>query len=128
MVLVQYIITLIGITRATDMIGHPESLADILMHANAAGFLLDLHGKEHTDEIGVQTVLCSLQRTPYRDACQAPPCPVVPHHVSERPSSARGRRRCGDRAGQLERVSLADRTAAAWVEGEARPAIASPAR
>ena len=77
------IMMLIGITRALDMAEQQKSLADILMHTNAAGFLLDLHGEEHTDEIGMQTVLCSLQRTPYRDACQAPPCPVVPHHVPQ---------------------------------------------
>ena len=121
---------LIGIARALDMTEQQKSLADILMHTNAAGFLLDLHGEEHTDEIGVHTVLSVLQRTSYRDACQ-PSLPGRPSPgAAERPSSSArgGRRRCGDRVGQLERVSMADRTAAAWVEGEARPAIASPAR
>ena len=83
------IMMLIGIARALDMTEQQKSLADILMHTNAAGFLLDLHGEERTDEIGVQTVLCSLQRTPYRDACQAPPCPVVPHHVPQNVRAAR---------------------------------------
>ena len=80
---------LIGITRALDMAEQQKSLADILMHTNAAGFLLDLHGVEHTDEIGVHTVLSVLQRTSYRDACQAPPCPVVPHHVPQNVRAAR---------------------------------------
>jgi len=61
---------LVGIARALDMTEQQKSLADILMHTNAAGFLLDLHGEEHTDEIGVHTVLRVLQRTSYRDACQ----------------------------------------------------------
>ena len=39
---------LIGIARALDMTEQQKSLADILMHTNAAGFLLDLHGEEHT--------------------------------------------------------------------------------
>ena len=50
-----------------------KSLADILMHTNAAGFLLDLHGEEHTDEIGMHTVLYSLQRMSRRDARQPRP-------------------------------------------------------
>ena len=70
MVFVLYIIMLIGIARASDMTEHPESLADIPTHTHAAGFLVDTHGEEHTDEIGVHTVLSVLQRTSYRDACQ----------------------------------------------------------
>ena len=81
MVFVLYIIMLIGIARASDMTEHPESLADILTHTHAAGFLDDTHGEEHTDEIGMHTVL---QRTPYRDA-PAPPCPS--HRDVRRPPS-----------------------------------------
>ena len=64
---------LIGIARALDMTEQQKSLADILMHTNAAGFLLDLHGEEHTDEIGMHTVLYSLQRMSRRDARQPRP-------------------------------------------------------
>ena len=68
MVFVLYIIMLIGIARASDMIGHPESLADILTLTHAAGFLDDTHGEAFTDGIGMHTVLYLLQRSPYRDA------------------------------------------------------------
>ena len=84
MVFVLYIIMLIGIARASGMLEHPESLADILAHTHAAGFLVDTHGEEHTDEIGMHTVLYSLQRSPYRDA-PALPCPS--HRDVRRPPS-----------------------------------------
>ena len=89
---------LVGIARALDMTEQQKSLADILMHTNAAGFLLDLHGEEHTDEIGVHTMLRVLQRTSYRDACQ-PSLPGRPSSgAAERPSSsARGAVRAGRR-------------------------------
>ena len=74
MVFVLYIIMLIGIARASDMTEHPESLADILTHTHAAGFLDDTHGEAFTDGIGMHTVLYLLQRSSYRDA-PAPPCP-----------------------------------------------------
>ena len=73
MVFVLYIIMLIGIARASGMLAHRESLADILAHTHAAGFLVDKHGEEHTDEIGMHTVLYSLQRMSRRDARQPRP-------------------------------------------------------
>ena len=89
---------LIGIERAVDMTEQQKSLADILTQTHAAGFLLDLHGEEYTDEIGVHTVLRLLQRTSYRDACQ-PSLPGRPSPgAAERPSSsARGAVRAGRR-------------------------------
>ena len=101
---------LIGIARALDMTEQQKSLADILMHTNAAGFLLDLHGEEHTDEIGVHTVLRLLQRTSYRDACQ-PSLPGRPSPgAAERPSSSarrgwKGRRGLRSRAQLVERAN-----------------------
>ena len=75
-----------------------KSLADILMHTNAAGFLLDLHGEEHTDEIGVHTMLRVLQRTSYRDACQPSlPGRPSPGAAGGPSSSARGAVRAGRR-------------------------------
>ena len=93
MVFMLYIIMLIGIARASDMMEHRESLADILTHTHAAGFLDDTHGEEHTDEIGVHSMLRVLQRTSYRDACQ-PSLPGRPSPgAAERPSSSARRRR-----------------------------------
>ena len=63
-----------GIARASYMNEQSESLAGILPCTHAAIFLNDTHGEEHTDEIGMHTVLNPLRRTPYRDA-PAPPCP-----------------------------------------------------
>ena len=83
---------LIGIARALGMGKHPESLADIPTHMHAAGFLVDTHGEEHTDEIGMHTVLYSLQRSPYRDA-PAPSCPSHRGEACERSPSGRVRRR-----------------------------------
>ena len=60
-----------GIARAPYMKQQSESLAAILSGSHAAIFLIDMHGEEHTDEIGMHTVLCSLQRTSCRDARQA---------------------------------------------------------
>ena len=92
------IMMLIGIARASDMMEQQKSLADILMHTNAAGFLLDLHGVEHTDEIGVHTMLRVLQRTSYRDACQPSlPGRPSPGAAGGPSSSARGAVRAGRR-------------------------------
>ena len=49
-----------GIARASYMNEQSESLADILPCTHAAIFLTDTHGEEHTDEIGMHTVLYSL--------------------------------------------------------------------
>ena len=73
MVFVLYIIMLIGIARASDMLEQSESLAGILPCTHAAIFLIDTHGEEHTDEIGMHTVLYSLQRMSRRDARQPRP-------------------------------------------------------
>ena len=82
-----------GIARASYMNEQSESLAGILPCTHAAIFLIDTHGEEHTDEIGVHTVLRVLQRTSYRDACQ-PSLPGRPSPgAAERPSSSARRRR-----------------------------------
>ena len=62
-----------GIARASYMNEQSESLADILPCTHAAIFLIDTHGEEHTDEIGMHTVLYSLQRMSRRDARQPRP-------------------------------------------------------
>ena len=62
-----------GIARASYMNEQSESLAGILSYTHAAIFLIDTHGEEHTDEIGMHTVLYSLQRMSHRDARQPRP-------------------------------------------------------
>ena len=62
-----------GIARASYMNEQSESLTDILSCTHAAIFLIDTHGEEHTDEIGMHTVLYSLQRMSRRDARQPRP-------------------------------------------------------
>ena len=62
-----------GIARASYMNEQSESLAGILPCTHAAIFLNDTHGEEHTDEIGMHTVLYSLQRMSRRDARQPRP-------------------------------------------------------
>ena len=62
-----------GISRASYMNEQSESLAGILSGSYAAIFLDDMHGEEHTDEIGMHTVLYSLQRMSRRDARQPRP-------------------------------------------------------
>ena len=62
-----------GIARASYMNEQSESLAGILSGSYAAIFLDDMHGEEHTDEIGMHTVLYSLQRMSRRDARQPRP-------------------------------------------------------
>ena len=62
-----------GIARASYMNEQSESLACILSGSYAAIFLDDMHGEEHTDEIGMHTVLYSLQRMSRRDARQPRP-------------------------------------------------------
>ena len=62
-----------GIARASYMNEQSESLAGILPCTHAAIFLTDMHGEEHTDEIGMHTVLYSLQRMSRRDARQPRP-------------------------------------------------------
>ena len=62
-----------GIARASYMNEQSESLAGILPCTHAAIFLTDTHGEEHTDEIGMHTVLYSLQRMSRRDARQPRP-------------------------------------------------------
>ena len=90
-----------GIARASDVLEQSESIADILSNTHTAVFLVGMHGMVHTDEIGMHTVLYSLQRAPRRDARQ--PCPARPAHLPptascEAPkaarcaSSSRGRR------------------------------------
>ena len=89
---------LIGIARALDMTEQQKSLADILMHTNAAGFLLDLHGKEHTDETrrsaGRSCARCSARRT----GTLAKPLPARSSlTMCRRTSEQRARRRRGRR-------------------------------
>ena len=62
-----------GTARASDVLEQSESLAGILPCTHAANFLNDTHGEEHTDEIGMHTVLYSLQRMSRRDARQPRP-------------------------------------------------------
>ena len=82
-----------GISRASDMLEQSESLAGILPCTHAAIFLNGTHGEEHTDEIGVHTVLRLLQRSSYRDACQ-PSLPGRPSPgAAERLNSSARRRR-----------------------------------
>ena len=68
-----------GIARASDVLEQSESIADILSNTHTAVFLVGMHGMVHTDEIGMHTVLYSLQRAPRRDARQ--PCPARPAHL-----------------------------------------------
>ena len=79
-----------GIARASDVLEQSESLAGILPCTHAAIFLNDMHGEEHTDEIGMHTVLYSLLRAPRRDARQ--PCPALPAHQRLLPRDVTWRR------------------------------------
>ena len=79
-----------GIARAPYMNEQSESLAAILSGSHAAIFLIDMHGEEHTDEIGMHTVLYSLLRAPRRDARQ--PCPALPAHQRLLPRDVTWRR------------------------------------
>ena len=103
-----------GIARASYMNEQSESLAGILPCTHAAIFLTDMHGEEHTDEIGMHTVLYSLQGIPRRactrcarcSACRAgtPASPARPGRRSpsaaERPmSEQRAERACPSRGG-----------------------------
>ena len=63
----------VHLARASYMNEQSESLAGILPCTHAAIFLIDTHGEEHTDEIGMHTVLYSLQRMSRRDARQPRP-------------------------------------------------------
>ena len=74
-----------GIARASYMNEQSESLAGILPCTHAAIFLNDTHGEEHTDEIGMHTVLYSLQRAPRRDARQPAPLTSLPQRRARPP-------------------------------------------
>ena len=62
-----------GIARTSDVLEQSESIADILSGTHTAIFLVDMHGMVHTDEIGMHTVLYSLQDMSRRDARQPRP-------------------------------------------------------
>ena len=90
-----------GIARASYMNEQSESLAGILPCTHDAIFLTDTHGEEHTDEIGMHTVLYSLQRMSRRDARQPRP-PWSSLTLRRRTSDERaasGERACPRRGG-----------------------------
>jgi hypothetical protein len=66
-----------GIARASYMNEQSESLAGILSGSYAAIFLVDMHGEEHTDEIGMHAVLAAAHVAQGRPP--APPALVVAH-------------------------------------------------
>ena len=77
-----------GIARASDVLEQSESLAGILPCTHAAIFLVDMHGEEHTDEIGMHPVLYSLQRMSRRDARQPWSSLTLRRRTSERAASS----------------------------------------
>ena len=97
-----------GIARASYMNEQSESLAGILPCTHAAIFLIDTHGEEHTDEIGMHTVLYSLQRMSRRDARQPRP-PWSSLTLRRRTSDERAAkaRACPSRGGRARRAICA---------------------
>ena len=90
-----------GIARTSDVLEQSESIADILSGTHTAIFLVDMHGMVHTDEIGMHTVLYSLQRMSRRDARQPRP-PWSSLTLRRRTSDERaasGERACPRRGG-----------------------------